>query len=246
MPLLARFLRFSLPLLLAAPAWALEPLKMVSDENAPFAFTDRASKSIAGITFEMVAEAARRADISYKSALYPWARAYWRAQSETDTCVYPVVRLPQRESLFQWVGPLSKNTWVLYARSDFRDTVGALADIKKYRVGGLLQDGPSVFLQSQGVTVDLVGTNELNLNKLAAGRIDLWATGFFRGKLVAAKNNFSNIKAVFVIQEVEHYLACNLKVPPPVVKSMNQAVEAMWQDGWMKRINEKYEQQSLN
>lgn len=239
---LTGFVRFSLLLVLVSPAWAAEPLKLVSDENPPFAAIDPVSKSVVGISYDMVAEASRRAGIPFVSEIYPWARAYWRAETENDTCLYPVARLPQREPLFQWVGPLSKNTWVLYARSDFRDTVGSLDDVKKYRVGGLLQDGPSVFLQAQGVSVQMVATNELNLHKLAAGRIDLWATGFFRGKLVAEKANIPNIKKVFVIQEVDHYLACNLKVPRATIKSLNKAVEAMWQDGWMKRLNEKYEQ----
>jgi polar amino acid transport system substrate-binding protein len=245
MPYFCRIASASLLFMLASPAWSLEPLKLVSDENAPFASTDASGKAITGITFEMVQEAARRADIPIKTELNPWARAYWRAQNAADTCVYPVVRLPQRESLFQWIGPLSKNTWVLYAKADFSYPVDTLDDAKKYRVGGLLQDGPSTYLQAQGVNVELVGTNELNINKLAAGRIDLWATGYFRGKLVSNKASVP-IKQVFVIQEVDHYMACNLKVPEQSVKAMNKAVEAMWQDGWMKRINESYQKRFLN
>lgn len=232
-------------LMLALPARAAEPLKLISDENAPFASTDPVRHTVTGITFEMVAEAARRAGVPYTAELYPWARALWRGQNEAGTCVYPVARLAQREAQFQWVGPLSKNTWVLYARGDFRDTIGKLEDAKKYRIGGLLQDGPSIFLEAQGIDVQLVGTNELNLNKLAAGRIDLWATGYYRGKLVA-KGSAVDIKPVFVIQEVDHYLACHLKVPARQIKALNQAVAGMWQDGWMKRINERYESRSLN
>ncbi|GAB2879141.1 ABC transporter substrate-binding protein [Pseudoduganella ginsengisoli] len=206
---------------------------------------DPVSKSIGGLTFEMVAEASRRANIAGKMELNPWARAYWRAQNEADTCVYPVVRLAQRESQFQWVGPLSKNTWVLFAKSDFRQTVDSLDEAKKYRIGGLLQDGPSTFLQARDVNVELVGTNELNLNKLAAGRIDLWATGLFRGKLVAQKGNVP-IKPVFVIQEVDHYMACNLAVPYRMIEDLNKAVGTMWLDGSIKRLGENYQKKQLD
>ena len=244
MPHPATFL-LPLCLLLSWPARAAEPLKLISDENAPFASTDPVSKAVTGITFEMVSEASRRAGIPYTIELYPWARAIWRGQNETDTCVYPVARLAQRESQFQWVGPLSKNTWVLYARSDFRGAIGTLEDARKYKIGGLLQDGPSVFLASHGVDVELLGTNELNFNKLLAGRIDLWATGYFRGKLVA-KGSAETIKPVFVIHEVDHYLACHLKVPQRRIRALNQAVASMWQDGWMKRVNDKYERWSAD
>lgn len=192
----------------------------------------------------MVVEASRRAELPYKADMYPWARAYWMAQNEADTCVYPTIRLAQREPLFQWVGPLTKSTWVLYARSDFHKKLRTLGDVKKHRVGGLLQDGPSVYLVSQGVNVEMVGTNELNYNKLTAGRIDLWATGYYNGKLVAPKSGRVNIKPVFVLQEVDHYLACNLKVPEQSIKAMNHAVSSMWLDGWMKRINDNYQKPS--
>ena len=226
---------------LGLPAQAAAPLKLVSDENAPFAFTDQKTRTIAGITTEMLAEAARRAGVRYSTALYPWARAFFRAQTDADTCVYPVARLPEREDKFQWVGPLNKNRWVLFARADFGDAIATLDDVRKYRVGGLLQDGPSVFLRSQGLSVDLVGANELNLNKLTAGRIDLWATGYYRGRIVATSAGAPLPKAVYVIKEVDHYLACNPKVGSGVIRELNAAVDAMWRDGWMKKTIERYQ-----
>ncbi|MES2259023.1 MAG: ABC transporter substrate-binding protein [Pseudomonadota bacterium] len=235
-----------LALSLSLPGWAAAPLRLVSDENAPYASTDPASKAVVGITFEMLAEAFRRADLPYTTEVYPWARAYFRAQNETDTCVYPLARLAEREALFQWIGPLSKNKWVLFARNDFTETVASVDDARKYRIGGLLQDGPSVLLRSLGVRVELVGTNELNLNKLAAGRIDLWATGYFRGKIVAGKGGVGDLKPVFVLQEVDHYLACHRKVPAYTVQALNQAVETMWRDGWMKKISDRYQEKPLN
>ena len=231
---------------LAAPAGAAISLRLVSDENAPFASTDPVTKNIVGITAEMAAEATRRAGVTYTSGLFPWARAYYRAQTDADTCVYPVARLPEREQQFQWIGPLSKNKWMLFGRADFAGAVANLEEAKKYRIGGLVQDGPSVYLHQQGVSVELVGSNELNLNKLLAGRIELWATGYFRGKMIAAKANVADLKPVFMIQEVDHYLACNNKMPAELVKSLNQAVDSMWRDGWMKKILDRYQAMPTN
>jgi polar amino acid transport system substrate-binding protein len=226
-------------LALAVPAHAA--LRMLTDENAPFGYTDPASHKITGITADMVVEAARRAKLPYGLEVFPWARAYSLAKNEPDTCVYPLARLPERESLFQWVGPLSVNTWVLYAKSSFQGKVSSVASLEKYAVGGLLQDGPSVYLKSQGVNVEMVGDNKYNVKKLAAGRIDLWATGLYRGKALAAEEGITDIKPVYTIKEVEHYLACSPKTADSAIKALNQAVDTMRADGWMKKIGEQYQ-----
>ncbi|WP_161974748.1 substrate-binding periplasmic protein [Piscinibacter terrae] len=216
-------------------------LHMLTDENAPFGYTDPASQKITGITAEMVIEAARRAKQPYVLEIFPWARAYSLAKNDPDTCVYPLVRLPERESQFQWIGPLSVNTWVLYAKTSFPGKVSSLADLEKYVIGGLLQDGPSMYLKSQGIKIDLVGDNKHNLKKLAAGRIDLWATGLHRGRALAAEEGITDIKPIYTLKEVDHYLACSPKTAESAVKALNQAVDTMRSDGWMKKIGEHYQ-----
>lgn len=226
---------------LALPAVGTEAIKLVSTENAPFAYTSASTHQAIGLTTDIVATAAQRAAIPINVSLFPWARAYFLAQNNADTCVFPLARLPERERQFQWIGPLNKNRWVLFARSDFAAVIRSFDELRHYRIGGLIQDGPSVYLRARGVAVEQVSTNELNLNKLIAGRIDLWATGFHRGMLIASKANAGVLKQAFVIQEVDHYLACNLKLPAETVVALNLAAEAMWHDGTMKKINERYQ-----
>lgn len=215
-------------------------IKLVTDENAPFAYTDPASKKIVGTSTDMVEEAARRAKVPFKTEIVPWARANMLAKSDAEACIFPLARIAEREALFRWVGPLTSNKWVLYGRTNFPDTITSLSDLGKYSIGGLLDDSPSMFLKSKGVNVDMVADNTFNVKKLAAGRIDLWATGLARGKILAAEVGVTDLKPVFTIKEVEHFLACNLAVPEETIKSLNQAVSAMQQDGAIKKIYERY------
>ena len=75
----------------------------------------------------------------------------------------------------------------------------------------------------------------------AAGRIDLWATGLYRGKEIAAEAGIKEIKPVLLIKDVDHFLACNSKVPEHVVQTLNRAVETMRSDGSIKQISERYQ-----
>ncbi|NRR29458.1 ABC transporter substrate-binding protein [Oxalobacteraceae bacterium] len=225
---------------LAGAAGAAEPVRLVSSENPPFAYAGAVAGQVHGVSTEMAREAARRASVSASVTLLPWPRAYSRAQTDADTCVFPVARLPEREALFRWIGPLNKNRWVLFARPDFLAPITSVPEARRYRIGGLLQDGPSLFLLGQGVEVDQVATNELNLNKLMAGRIDLWATGFLRGKMIAAKAGAGELKVAHTLRDVDHYMACNPKLPAATLAALEQAVAAMWQDGTMRKISEHY------
>ncbi|HYD59106.1 MAG TPA: ABC transporter substrate-binding protein [Noviherbaspirillum sp.] len=227
-------------IVLASASAPAQTLKLVSGENAPFAFTDPATGKITGITTDIAVEAARRAKIAYTLELFPWARAFALASSIPDTCVFPLVRLPERESQFQWVGPLFVNKWVLFARSDFDGTFKTLADAEKYAIGGLLNDGPSVYLVSQGIRVDMVGDHLTNVRKLAAGRIDLWATGLYRGKAIAADVGAKDIKPVLVFKEVDHYIACHPTTQEESIAALNQTVNRMRTDGWLKKITDQY------
>jgi polar amino acid transport system substrate-binding protein len=238
-PLLRRVFFVAAMFIVASPAQAL---KLLSDENAPFAYTDSSTQQIVGMTHEMVVEACKRAKVPCTIKLVPWARANVFAEADPDTCVYPLARLPERESLFQWIGPLSTNKWVLFARSDFQRAINDVDDAKNYAIGGLLRDGPTLFLRSKGISVDMVGDAALNVKKLAAGRIDLWATGLHRGRRLAAEAHITSIKPVFVLKEVDHYLACNPQVPTELIKSLNQAVETMRSDGVIKKITDQYQE----
>ncbi|MES2149491.1 MAG: ABC transporter substrate-binding protein [Pseudomonadota bacterium] len=226
---------------LTGPLASAGQVTIVSTENAPFAYTDPRSHEVTGVTTDILDAAFKRSGLAYKVGIYPWARAMMLATSRPDTCVYPVTRLPERESLFQWVGPLNTNRWVLYARGEFRGRIEQAADVAQYAVGGLRDDGPAHYLKSQGVAVELVGDNKLNVRKLAAGHITLWATGLERGRILADEMGVLDIKPVFTLREVDHYLACHRSLPAQLVQDLNGSVAALRENGGIKAIIQRYE-----
>ncbi|UUZ51013.1 hypothetical protein LP420_16260 [Massilia sp. B-10] len=58
-----------------------------------------------------------RAAIDYEIEILPWKRAWFLAQSRSDTCIYSVSRIPEREKLFKWIGPINTSDWTLFGRS---------------------------------------------------------------------------------------------------------------------------------
>jgi polar amino acid transport system substrate-binding protein len=218
---------------------SVHALDITTEDNAPFNYVD--NQQVTGISTEILQEVGKRAGVPLKIQVLPWARAYQSALNLPDTCVYSTVKLPERETLFKWVGPLTTNKWALFAKSDFSKPLNSIEDAKHYRIGGVTMDAKAMYLKSQGFTsIDLVGDDNLNLAKLIAGRIDLWISGLYKGKESAAHVGSKMVKPVMVVREVDYYLACNLKTSDATIAALAQALGTAQKDGFVKAVTERY------
>lgn len=226
-------------LLLASNAWA-QNLTITTEEYPPFNYSTDGGKTIVGSASETVNELFKRAGIGHKITLYPWVRAIEMAKSEKDTCVYSTTRTEEREKGFAWVGPLVQNDWVLFAKADSTIKLSTLEDAKKYKVGGYRGDATTLFLQAQKFTVDEAANDDQTVQKLEAGRIDLWAAGSQAGPFTAAKMKIK-VKPLLTFKKTEMYLACNPGVAAETISKLNTTLQAMVKDGTTEKINKKYQ-----
>lgn len=216
------------------------PLVVATTENPPFSYSD-SNGNIVGMSADIVTEMGRRADVPMDiNSRLPWMRAYRTTQTHPGTCAFSVSRLPERETLFHWIGPIASNKWALFARGDFTDRLSSLEDAKKYRIGGLLGDAKAAFLQARGLAVDTVPNDKLNPGKLAAGRIDLWASGLYSARETAKNAGVSDIKLVLIFNAMDSYLVCNRQVPQDVIGRLTHALDLMRKDGFVKKIHDDY------
>jgi polar amino acid transport system substrate-binding protein len=212
----------------------------VTEESPPYDMM--VDGHIAGVSTEKVVEVMKRAGQPYTLDLLPWARAYQMALSQPDTCVFSTTRTPQREALFQWIGPIAYNTWMFYGLAERHFHLAQLDDARSLRIGTYNADARDTFLRSKGFEVDAVNSDELNPRKLLAGRIDLWATGPYEAHTLLVTNAWTDrIVPVLTFQRVELYLACNPQVPGVVVDRLDRALTAIGKDGTAAAIDRRYE-----
>ena len=227
--------------LAAAPAAALTVL---TEENAPLNFTE--GGKLTGASTAVVVELGKRAGVPLDISLIGWDEAYRRAQSGKDTCVYSTARLPARERLFQWIGPIGTNRWAVYGRPDFAGTVAKLDDLKKYRLGGIKTDAKVLYLKEMSVVNILEWGSEreigskLGLPRTNADYIDLWISSVGAAPRVAKAANLPEVKLVYVFREHPVYLACSPQVPKDTVAKLAQAMESMTKDGSAAKLAEPF------
>ncbi|WP_156943150.1 ABC transporter substrate-binding protein [Pseudogulbenkiania sp. MAI-1] len=219
-----------------------EVLTLTTEEAPPFNMVDSRTGVISGIATDKVRELMRRAGETHTLAAYPWSRAYLMAQQDKDTCVFSTTRTPERENRFQWVGPLVRNDWVVFARADDTRRPKTLEELRPYVLGGYRDDAVGVFLKARGFTVDFTSYDAQNVQKLMLKRIDFWATGEPSGQYLIRQNGYrGQIVPLFTFHHTELYLACNPAIDGQRIERLNRLLQVMNQDGSSAAIERRYQ-----
>lgn len=214
-------------------------LTLTTEEAPPY--SQQQADGIHGIAADGVAELMRRAGQPYRMTLRPWQRAYQEALTDRQTCVFATVRTPEREPHFKWVGPIAVMDWVLYALVARHLHLRTLDEARALTIGSYNADVRDSFLRARGFRVDSVWSNAHNPQRLANGRIDLWASDpYVAYPLIVAAGLAGKIEPVLTFQHSELYLACNRGVDDVRIDRLNRLLQTMAHDGTLALITHRY------
>ena len=198
-------------------------------------------ENINGIATDIVREIFKRAEITYSLTLrFPWERIYKLTLEKPGYGVFVMARLPDREKLFKWVGPIGPDDWIMMAKADSKITLETLDDARKYKIGAYKGDAIAETLAKQGLNPIVVLRDQDNASKLVNGQIDLWATGDPAGRYLARQVGVTGLKTVLRFNSAQLYLALNKNVPDDVVAKLQAALDQLRKDGVVSEIMGRY------
>ncbi|MFJ7796920.1 substrate-binding periplasmic protein [Pseudomonas sp. NPDC096950] len=198
-------------------------------------------ENINGIAVDIVREMFKRTDITYSLTLrFPWERIYKLALEKPGYGVFVMARLPDREKLFKWVGPIGPDDWIMLAKADSKITLETLDQARKYKIGAYKGDAIAETLAKEGLKPIVVLRDQDNAKKLVSGQIDLWATGDPAGRYLARQDGVTGLKTVLRFNSAELYLALNKDVPDEIVSKLQAALDQMRKEGVVDDIMAKY------
>lgn len=198
-------------------------------------------ENIEGIAADIVRETFKRAGISYNLTLrFPWERIYKLALEKPGYGVFVMARLPDREALFKWVGPLGPDDWVLLAKADSKIQLADLEHARRYRIGAYRGDAIAQTLEKQGLNPIVALRDQDNAQKLVDGQIDLWATGDPAGRYLARQVGVTQLRTVLRFNSAQLYLALNKEVPDDVVARLQAALDQLRDEGVVDQIMARY------
>ncbi|TVT68820.1 substrate-binding periplasmic protein [Stutzerimonas kunmingensis] len=229
-----------------AHAQVPDKINLLTENFPPYNMADDGKnfardEHITGIAADIVREMFKRAGIDYTLTLrFPWERIYGMALEQPNYGVFVTARLPEREELFKWVGPIGPDDWVLLARGDSPINLTSLDQARQYNIGAYKGDAIAEHLDGQGLQPQLALRDQENVKKLIDGKIDLWATGDPAGRYLARQDGVTGLKRVLRFDSAELYLALNKQVADETVQKLQKALDQMRSEGVIDEINARY------
>ena len=201
---------------------AADYLSIVTEYSPPNSMTVQGEE--VGAATAIIKAMLAQAQIGYRIREYPWRRAYHEALVNANTCVYSTTMTDERRPLFKWVGPILRDSWVAFSIETNQARIASLDDLNAYRLGTSLGSARAAFLSENNLVSYEALTDELNIKMLESGRIDFWITSRRRGEYLLKSHGINNVRAMFPLNRVEYYLACNRDTPSAVIDKLNAAV----------------------
>ncbi|MBU2873161.1 substrate-binding periplasmic protein [Marinobacter salexigens] len=198
---------------------------------------------ITGICSDMVKAALARLDYDYVMKMRAWSYAYNWVQERENHGLFCTARTDERESQFQWVGPLASIKWTLFAAPDSDISLNSLDDAKDLQIAGYKGDVMSDYLIDKGFNVLTAVSGDVNTRRLMLGQADLWVTDGLVGPLVAKEEHgITGLKPVLVFRETPMYLAFSNSTDPTIVAAFQRALDEARKAGELDRIENNYRQ----
>lgn len=196
-----------------------------------------------GIGDEMVSRAAALAGLQVDIRTVPWARAQLMARQQRTACLFPLTRLPVRDTQYQWIGQIAHGKLQLFG---WRKTerLPNLAAAARYRISVLA--GSSAEWHLQQYSLPHSSTNQVSdgLRLLLLGQVDYWAVHDVVARYEAQRANL-HLAPALTLGEADSWLACHRDFPAPQAQALQQALARLHASGEAREISQRYLEQPL-
>jgi polar amino acid transport system substrate-binding protein len=244
-------------LMVMLPSQATEKLRIIGEDSFPpynYYVTDgkKIKKEIKGFTVELIKLIL--SDIGIKNEatieLFTWARVLKIIEKEPNVLILDIVRNPDREELYKWVGPIApREIWLyqLAARKDIHVT--SIQDVKNYSVGVMRGSSSSEKLMKygfeEGINLAFVAKETQNTHKVMRGRVDFVTFSPVelesRLKLLTPPVNINIFEPAYLLSgEHDYFFALSKSTPNEVVIKLQAALDNIKNDGRYLKLWKKY------
>lgn len=232
-------------LVLTAPVSSAPPLEALTEEFPPYNYQQDGQPQ--GLGYQLAQGLARRIKRDLNVQFLPWARAYRTSLERPNTLLFSMIRTPERESQFHWLGPMDTPKSALYRlreRGDIR--LSTLNDVHTYRVGVVRSASFHRWFLDAGFLpehLDLARDYSQNLQKLLVGRVDL-----IPGQHSIVHYHLRQLKlpdtvvqpALDLDTQQAIYLALSRKSDPALMRALDQAWTELVASGELAALQARY------
>ena len=200
--------------------------------------------NLTGFTIEIVKEIQKRVGNNDEIHLVPWARGLATLNTEPNSILFTMARTAERNSKYQWIGPISETTYGFYVKADSTLKITSLEDAKRVGLIGVYRDDVrDQFLTKQGFTnLDRANSNLSSFKKLMLGRNVMYADSLMGVKSLAENAGYklTDVRVAYNFMKIQLYIAASKDTDPLIVAKWNRALGDMKKGNAFMAIHKKY------
>ena len=224
-------------------------IKFMTENYPPFNFKENGK--LQGISVDLITTIMKKIEPNFtqeRIKLLPWARGYKIVQEDKNTCLFSTARTGAREKMFKWVGPIAPITNVLIAKESRHIKIKSINDLKKYRIGTIIDDVGEQLLNERGIPnskLDRVGSTDainISIKKLEGKRIDLFSydLNVLKWQIKQSGLNPNDYETVYVLKKGNLSFAFNKNTPDKTIHKLQKILDGLKKDGTYQKILDKY------
>ncbi len=209
----------------------MEDLIYITEQFPPFNYQQEGK--LQGISVDLLEKMLGHMNMTLNVSdiqLLPWDQSYQRALQENNTVIFSTGRLPERASLFKWVGPISPIKTVLFALKEKHIKIDSPEDLRAIKIGVVSDSAEGRLSIEAGANLSNLATrnntDEL-IDMLKAGTIDAWAYPDLIGMRLIEEAGLSSEEYEIIYdlgKETPLYYAFNKNIPDSTVQAFQQAL----------------------
>lgn len=190
------------------------------------------NNQLAGRSVEKVHKALQGTGIDYAILPNNWAISYNAVLRDKNTCIFSMVRLPNREDKFVWVGELERFDSAIYALKSRGIKLNTLNDAKRYKIAVLRDNFSHHYLLERGFSEKthlLLIDNLDKIDKLISTRHNILDFVVLSKKQfnyrIKKEPRLKLLEPVLTLNTSKSplYFACNINMDPSLVTQLKAA-----------------------
>lgn len=219
-----------------------QPLRLYTEEYPPINFSDNGKPT--GLATEVVQAIMQRTGQSAPIYVVPWARGYQEALQQANTGLFVAMRTREREQLFKWVGPITRNVTSFYALRRSFLSISRLEDAREFGEIAVPRDWYShQRLQAEGFSnlTPVTGPAQV-VSMLKRGRVKLMVLDNLSLNALLAQGDIQadEVQLLFSFMHSDSYIAFSQQTDDALIARWQRELDGMKSDGSFAAIYHKW------
>jgi polar amino acid transport system substrate-binding protein len=227
------------------PSLAAEKqLTIITEEWPPFNYTENGE--VTGFSTEIVQHIMKELNVNYTIKIFPTARIMDILKEGPNIIFFTMLRIPERETLFKWIGPLGEDAIYFFKKKGNTLTIKTLEDAKKVKSISCRHIGLvyTILVNAGFTNLDVTPNSSGIYMKVLLDRCDLGIGETTLGVKYWLKQQNISTDALeqtpVKVVESQFYIACSKDIPDNEIALWQKALDKMKSSGEYKRLYQKY------